>query len=195
MPALARHHYFTEAQYLLLERQRRDKTEYYQGTVYCMAGGSPRHNRLSSRFHFSLNLRLDGKPCQPSSADQQIATPDGLLTYPDLAVICGRIELRPNTTDVATNPTLLVEVLSPSTREYDLGDKLGFYKKIPTLQAVLFAEPDEAKLLLVHRTGAGWRKSEFSGLDAVAPIHCLGIELPLAELYKGLVGPEGPLPI
>ena len=125
-----RHHRFTEEEYLRAERESANKHEYYGGVILGMAGGSLRHNRLCSRINFVLCRLLAGHSCQPSSSDQRLMTPDRLYTYPDVAVYCGKIEVRPGTTDVAVNPKVLVEVLSDSTREYDLGDKLAQYQSI-----------------------------------------------------------------
>lgn len=191
----ARHHYFTEEQYLRREREALHKNEYFDGNVFAMASGSPRHNRSCAAITIALGVRLRGRPCQPSSSDQRLMTPGRLYTYPDLAVYCDKIEVRPGTTDVALNPTVLVEVLSDSTREYDTGEKLRAYQDIPSLRHVLFAEPDEARVVLVSRHGADWVAEDLAGLGAVARLPAIDVELPLAEIYAGLVGPDGPLAI
>lgn len=195
MQAALRHHWFSEEEYLHRERDARDKSEYFGGHIVAMAGGSFRHNRLCAAVHAVLWSRLRGRPCQPSSSDQRLMTPGRLYTYPDAAVFCGRIEARPGTTDVATNPSLLVEVLSDRTREYDLGDKLDAYKQIPSLNQVLFLETERAAAVLVTREEDGWRQDAVDGLDQLLDLGCIGISVPLAELYDGLVGPDGPLPV
>jgi Uma2 family endonuclease len=191
----ARHHYFTEEQYLRREREAVEKSEYFDGNVYAMAGGSFRHNRLCQAIGGALWTRLRGRPCQPSSSDQRLMTPGRLYTYPDLAVYCGKMEVRPGTTDVAINPTVLVEVLSDGTREYDTGEKLVAYQGIPSLRHVLLVEPEEARVTVVSRQGSGWVSEVAVGLDAVARLSAIDVELPLAEIYAGLVGPDGPLAI
>lgn len=190
-----RHHFFTEEEYLRREREAAFKSEYWQGAILAMAGGSFRHNRLCSRIHGVLSAALRGKPCQPSSGDQRLATPDRLYTYPDAAVYCGKIEARAGTSDVATNPTVLVEVLSDSTREYDRGEKLAMYKHVPSLQAVVFVEPDEVLVVVVSRVGDGWKEEVLSSLAQTLRLPAISAEVPLAELYAGVIGPEGPLPV
>lgn len=122
-------------------------------------------------------------------------TPERLYTYPDAAVYCGPIQTRPGAADVALNPTLLVEVLSPSTREYDCGDKLAACQKLPSLRHVLLIESEEARVVLHSRGGRSWMQTVVEGLDADVALAALQITLPLAELYAGVVGPDGPLPV
>lgn len=190
-----RHTQFTEEDYLREERIAGGKSEFYRGHMIAMAGGSFRHNRLCAELIYVFGKHLRGRPWRPSSSDQRLMTPDRLYTYPDLAVYCGKIVVRPGTSDVATNPTVLVEVLSDSTREYDLGDKLDQYKQIPTLKYVLLFEPDEAQATVWSREGEAWVHSEVRGLAADISLSALDITLPMAEIYEGVVGPEGPLAV
>lgn len=191
MPALRRHHRFTEDEYLRYEAGRPTKHEFFDGHILAMAGGTPRHNRLASQVGSVLHARLRGGPCWSASSDQRIRTGDPLNTYADVSVFCGRIELHPGTIDTATNPVVLVEVLSPGTREYDLGDKRKRYEAIPTVGHIVYLETETAKVIVVSRGS----EVTFEGLDAVATLEAIGVELPLAELYEGIVGPDGPLPV
>ena len=186
-----RHHVFSEEEYLFREREVVYKSEYWQGGIFAVAGGSFRHNRVCSRMNRLLSVALDGKPCQPSSGDQRMMTPGRLYTYPDAAVYCGKIAARPGTTDVATNPTVLVEVLSNSTHEYDMGDKLAAYKLIPSLQHVVFVEPDDAIVTVVSRKGARWHEVTVTGLAGRFALPGIGVEIEMSALYEGIVGPEG----
>lgn len=190
-----RHHVFTEEEYLRREREAGSKSEYWQGAILAMAGGSFRHHRVCSRVQMLLGAALAGRPCQPSSSDQRLATPDRLYTYPDAAVYCGPIVARPGTTDVATNPAVLVEVLSDSTREYDLGEKIALYKRIPSLRHVVFIEPDELRVTVVCREAGGWTEAVFDRLEDTLHLPGIDVELTLAALYAGVVGPDGALPV
>ena len=118
-----------------------------------------------------------------------------MYTYPDAAVYCGTIIARAGTTDVATNPSLLVEVLSDSTREYDLGEKLKMYKRIPSLKHIVFVEPDEAHVIVWTQTAGVWHEQTISTLGETLRLAGIDVEVPLSELYAGVVGPEGPLPV
>src|SRR5688500_6312110 len=133
-----RHHRFALDDYFALERATGHKHEYVDGLVLAMAGGTPRHNAISANVLRALGNRLDGSPCVTLTPDQRIRTPDGLYTYADGSVFCGEIAVGPDAT--AENPTVLVEVLSDSTREYDRGEKLERYREIPSLRHVILVE-------------------------------------------------------
>lgn len=182
-----RHHWVSEEEYLRREREALDKSEYYAGAILAMAGGSTRHNRMCSAVTVSLGVQLRGRPCQPYSSDQRLMTPGRLYTYPDVAVYCGKVELRPGTSDVATNPTVLVEVLSDSTREYDTGDKLEAYQQIPSLQHVLLVEPDEVAVTVVSRDNGEWTSKRLTRRHDVVRLPAIGVEFPLSELYADLL--------
>lgn len=182
-----RHHWVSEEEYLRREREALDKSEYYAGAILAMAGGRLSHNRMCSAVTVTLGMQLRGRRCQPYSSDQRLMTPGRLYTYPDLAVYRGQVELRPGTTDVATNPTVLVEVLSDSTREYDTGDKLQAYQQIPSLQHVLLVEPDEVAVTVVSRENDAWSATRLTRRDAVVRLPAIGVEFPLSELYADLL--------
>ena len=178
------HHFIDEREYLLRESMASTKSEYFQGEILAMSGGLPRHNELAARITGLLHERLKGSPCRPFSSDQRIWTPGGLYTYPDLSVICGRVQLHEGTVDVATNPIVLVEVLSPGTRAYDRGEKLELYKAIPSLRDVLLVEQDSPHIEHVYRTEHGWEVRIAHGVDAVVRLVGVQAELPLAEVYE-----------
>ena len=118
-------------------------------------------------------------------ADQRIATGDGVYTYPDASVVCGPLELSSHKgTGTVHNPCVLVEVLSPSTRDYDLGDKLESYKSIPALRHVLLIEAEEPHVRHVRRTAEGWETLEIRALSEV--VEFMGVALPLSEIYEDL---------
>ena len=124
----------TAAEYLAWEREQPSKHEYHLGEIFAMAGGSHRHNFLSNAMGGELRAALRGKPCQVFSSDERISTAQGeRYVYADAVVSCGGVRTEPGTSDVLTNPMIIVEVLSPSTEKFDRGDKWGAYQRIVSL--------------------------------------------------------------
>src|SRR6202007_916231 len=129
------------------------KHEFVDGEIYAMAGGSPRHNELAFRISTAIGI---GKPagCRGFTSDQKIRVlATGRVTYPDISVVCGAVERDPGdyTGHTITNPTLLVEVLSPSTEEVDRISKLRDYRLIPTLREYVLVSQDEPRIEVYRR--------------------------------------------
>jgi Uma2 family endonuclease len=137
LPASSR---FTPDEFLVWERDQRERHIYVGGEVFAMAGGSPRHNRLSARTIARLESGLEGGPCGVFTSDQKLGLPEDDFVYADVAVVCGPLSLRPGTSDVVTNPSVVVEVLSKGTEAY--GDKQRGYLALPSIQHfVLVSQP------------------------------------------------------
>lgn len=176
---------FTEAQYLVLEDASEDKHEFVNGEIYAMAGGSYRHNRICNQLAISLGARLRSGPCAAVGSDQRINVSDtGLYTYPDLAVVCGEPTFHPRSPVTVTNPSLLAEVISESTEEYDRGAKLAHYRRIPSLRVVLLVAQDRRDVE-VHRRlpEGGWAEPEIF-LAGEIPLPEFDTALPLDEIYE-----------
>lgn len=172
-------------EYVALEAATEVRHEWFEGEAVARAGGSVEHATVCGNLYFALRTRL-GSTCQVFGSDLRVAVDaTGLVTHPDVTVVCGAVE-RWHGRDAVANPTLLAEVLSPSTRNYDQGDKFAHYRRIPTLRAVLFVEVGRRHGVLARRMGDLWQLSEHT--QGVIPLPELG-DLPLAELYVGL--PEG----
>ncbi|MEX1362130.1 MAG: Uma2 family endonuclease [Nannocystaceae bacterium] len=171
-----------------IEREESDslKHEFLDGSVWAMAGGSPRHAAIASRIGRLVGRALDGHRCEVFSSDLRVrVTETGLATYPDLSVICDRIELDPEDRHghTATNPTLLVEVLSPSTEAYDRGEKLAHYKRIAALREVMLVAHDERRIDLWRRTPHGWTQLSFRAGEQVVLESLHGIEISVDDVY------------
>jgi Uma2 family endonuclease len=169
-------------EYLKLEQLNSSKHEWLNGLVYMMAGGTFEHGRLVDNVLVALRARLEKRPCQPYSGNFLVRTPSGLGAYPDVMVFCG--EILGDAADpkrAATNPTLIVEVLSDSTEEYDRGEKFENYKSLPSLQHYLLVHQKEPKLELFAR------KEDWSSFIATSgepiEIASIGITLSVDELY------------
>lgn len=145
----------TAADYLAWERQQTDKHEFFHGEVFAMAGGSPRHNALSSRIGGLLDAALGPKGCYTLSSDQRVGIPGGeRYVYPDVSVVCGQMVVESN--DVLVNPTILVEVLSGDTEQYDRGLKWESYQRITSLSDYVLVSQREARIEHFRRERDAW---------------------------------------
>lgn len=180
----ARLHSYSFRDYLVVEEMSGVKNEYLDGEIYAMAGGSVLHAALSASVLALLHRQLSGR-CQVHTSDLRIRVlATGLATYPDVTVVCGPVETDPENQNTVVNPTLLVEVLSPSTIAYDLGQKFEHYRSVPSLQAVVYVWQDQPRLEVRERAGDGWRTTVTEG-QGVAVISTLDCRLDLATLYGG----------
>jgi Uma2 family endonuclease len=174
-------------EYYRLERDAVEKSDWYDGEMFNMAGGTTNHSRIKMNLARELGAQLKGASCEPLDSDQRLKIPStGLRTYPDAAVYCGPIEYDPEDeqSQTATNPTVVFEVLSDSTEAYDRGLKAEGYRGIPSLQAHLLISQRSPHIELFERQNDGsWRFREVHGLDATLRIEAIGVTLSLGELY------------
>jgi Uma2 family endonuclease len=175
MVRVAERSQMTADDYLAWEREQPVRHEFYRGEVFAMAGGSMRHNRLCVKLARVLDTQLEGR-CAVLSSDQRVvAAPRSRYVYPDLSVVCGPIVAEPGTSDVLMNPTLLVEVLSSSTEQYDRGLKWEGYQRIESLTDYLLvsqAAPriehflrDRKRTWVYQFAGAGERLALTNGVE------------------------------
>lgn len=177
--------HFRAEEYLALEQAAETKHEYYDGKIYDMAGGSPDHNLVSLNVGAVLRQLLEPTPCRVFTSDMRVLVEaEELYTYPDVSVVCGKLQFDPKSKTTITNPIVLVEILSPFTRKDDRGAKFQFYKKIPSLQQVIIIDPDRAHVEVLRRAARGqWTIEMYNRLEASAVIHALDCEIPLAQIY------------
>lgn len=152
-----------------------------------MAGASNRHDLVVLNLLAEFRTRLRGSGCTPFTGDGAVETRPGQIRRPDAGVDCGR---RDPEGYVAADPRLVAEVLSPSTRDFDAVEKLAEYKTQESLEHILYIEPNRPEVIVYSRAGdRSWVKSRVEALDSSIPLPALGIELPLAEIYDGVVFP------
>lgn len=176
--------------YLEIERQTDTRHEFLDGEVFAMAGGTLRHSATKANLLGQFYVGLRGRaPCRTYDSDTKIRVPaTGLATYPDLAIICGQPEVDAEDPNAATNPTLLAEVLSPSTEAWDRGGKFDHYQQLPSLQHYLLLDPRKPLLQHFERQADGsWRLTTHR---AGGSLTVLGVTLSVDELYADL--PEDP---
>ncbi len=127
--------YHSPEEYLALEETAEYRSEYYRGEIFAMAGGSANHNRIARNLLIAFDDALEGKPYEAFITDMRLyVKKNGLYTYPDVMVVCGKLEFVKGRTDTLTNPVVIVEVLSESTEGYDRGTKFELYRAVDTLQ-------------------------------------------------------------
>lgn len=185
--------------YLAAEEASSERRALHNGEVFAMAGGSTVHALLSARAAALLDRALDGRPCAALSGDQRVHINETNVTYPDVVVACPPLERPPLDRHGISNPTLLVEVLSPSTEQWDRGGKLRLYRTIPSLRHVLFIAQTHWRVELWSRgeDGVWWLREAGPG-GAVHLAH-LDLTLEVDALYArsadfGGPGPETPAP-
>jgi Uma2 family endonuclease len=177
----AQRHY-TIDEYFAVEAMSPVRNEYFDGEILAMAGGSPNHNRISRNVLLALEPKLRDGRCESFGCHTRILTASGLYTYPDAVVICGPIILSGDRESI-TNPTVLVEVLSPSTRAYDRGEKFELYRSILTFRDYLLIEQNAVDV--EHRWHAGdqWSSVRKTALDDVIQLNSIEVDLKVADLY------------
>ncbi len=183
LPALVKK--FTPAEYLTLERSASYRSEYFQGEIFAMAGGSPRHSQLKTNLIIALGVPLRGHTCTLYDSDLRILVhPTGLYTYPDASIVCGPLELADGQQDVVLNPTVLFEVLSNSTEAYDRGQKFGHYRQIESLREFVLVSQSEVLVERYQRNPDNtWTLTESRGIDALLALNSVSITVPLREIY------------
>lgn len=177
----------TEEEYLLFEKASRDKHEFFKGEVFAMAGAGARHNVIFSNLFGELAYRLKGKPCKPYGSDLRIHIPENsLYTYPDISIICGEIIPSKMDADTAIQPTVLIEILSPSTRNYDEGIKFRLYREIPTLKEFITIDTESIRIESYRINGQGnWELKDYRSIDETLSVPTVSVSLALKEIYEG----------
>lgn len=182
----------TYAEYLAIEEASEGKHEYVHGEMFAMSGGTPRHARLQNRLGSALEVALDGRRCAPYGPDLRLHFAElDESAYADAVVICGPVvtDLDPH---AATNPTIVCEVLSPSTEAYDRGRKFEKYRTLSTLQEYVLVSQDRAYVEVFRRGADGlWTLRTYSAGTAVE-LASVGVTLDVDRLYRGVLDEPEP---
>ncbi len=178
--------YLSPADFLEFERASDTKHEYYQGEVFDMSGASLKHNILFSNIFSGLTTALKGKECRPFGSDLRVHIPiNTLYTYPDISVVCGKVETTDDSFDTITNPTVIIEILSASTRNYDLGKKFLLYRQIPSLKNYIMIDSEEVRVLMYTRNdNQTWIFEEHTNLENILTINAIGTVLEIKNIYE-----------
>ena len=175
-------------EYLALERRGEEKHEYLAGELVAMVGASFRHNLIQTRVLASLYQQLRGRPCEVTPSDLRVAVGAlGIYTYPDVTVVCGEPQFEDAEQDTLLNPTVLVEILSPSTESYDRGKKFQPYRLIPTFREYLLIAQDQPLIEhYVRQAHNRWLLATFEQLGDVIALDAIACTLALADVYAGI---------
>lgn len=183
----------TPEEYLRSEQDAAERHEYYHGEVFAMAGGTPDHSLVINNFNGELRNRLKGKPCRVYESNLRVrAGRAGRYAYPDSSVICGERQFDPldPRQETVVNPTLLAEVLSPSTETWDRGGKFQGYQQIESLREYVLVSTDKPLVeTFLRQSGGTWLYAAAAGPDARVVLKSVGVELPLVEIYDGVEFP------
>jgi phenylacetic acid degradation protein len=177
---------FTIEDYLREEEGSNQRHEYYQGEIFLMSGAKADHNRIVMSMAIALAVKLKGSPCEVFNADQRVHVQQNtLFTYPDLSIVCGEPEYYKDDNLNLTNPTVIVEVLSPSTKNYDRGDKMRLYQDLTSLREYIMV--DSQAVLVEHFAkgeGGEWLLQKYDQLRDTLQIATVGVALQLTEIYE-----------
>ena len=180
--------YVTEKEYLAFERNALDKHEYYKGEVFAMSGASFKHNLIESNLRGALHSFLKGKKCREFGSNLRVHIPQNTLyTYPDIIVICDEPIFVDNEFDTITNPSVIIEILSASTADYDRGAKFDLYREITTLKDYILVDSKSIHVVSYSRNNDNtWTLSETKNLNDNININSIDFTITLADIYEGI---------
>lgn len=171
--------------FLAWEREERERHVYFRGEVFAMSGGSPRHSLLVSHMIARLDTAL-AKPCDVHTADLRLGVSDDHFVYADAVVACRPLAFRPGTTDVVTNPLVVVEVLSKSTESHDRGDKQAGYLALPSVHHLVLVSQREPRVEVYTRESDGSFRFHIHEPGDTIRLERIGAEIAVDELYEGV---------
>ena len=180
-------HLLSPEEYVALERKLGVKHEYHAGQVFAMAGVSVPHARIQMNFAYRLTGALMDSPCSAYPSDLRVVIEAAdMATYPDLSIVCGKVERAKAFKHSCVNPTVLLEVLSPSTERYDRGVKFDQYRKLNSLREYVLISQDAMAVDLYRLNSGLWVFHSLRGEEAVLSLASTGIEIPLSDIYRGV---------
>jgi len=178
--------FYSIQEYLEMENEALEKHEYYKGEIFAMSGAGARHNIISVNILISLGISLKGKKCRPYGNDMRINIPENtLFTYPDISIFCGEVKTLKEDQNTATLPIAIIEILSPSTRNYDRGVKFMLYRAIPSLTDYILIESESIHVehFAINKEGL-WQLKELNNPGEEIFLETLSIKLSLEEIYE-----------
>jgi Uma2 family endonuclease len=179
--------HYTIEEYLEMERASNVKHEYYQGEIFAMSGANPRHNFIFSNVFGEMCIQLKNSACHPFGSDMRMHIPENtLFTYPDISVYCGDPTITDIDEDTVTQPSIIIEILSKSTRDYDRGKKFNLYCDIPTLKEYVLIDTEKI-CVEVYRINAHkqWGLQEYKTLEETVQLPTVDVSLLVKDIYRG----------
>lgn len=178
---------FTVEEYLQMEEVSEEKHEYYQEEIFAMSGPKVPHNIIAVNILSLLKQKLKGKSCRPFNSDQRIHIPqNSLFTYPDISIVCGEIVTLNNDNWNILNPAVIIEILSPGTKDYDRGGKFKLYRDITTLKEFLLIDSETISIEAFRiNEGGHWELEEYKKPNDSIVIKIVQVSIPVMEIYEG----------
>ena len=177
--------YFTSEEYLEIERSATSKHEFFEGEIFAMAGAGARHNVIFGNLFGELAYHSKGTACKPYGRNLRIHIPENtLFTYPDISVICGDIVSTGEDNDSVLQPSVLIEILSPSNKDYDRGTKFKLYRDIPSLNEYILIDSESVNIEIFRKNeNQQWLLQEYKNPDEYLQISTINFQLTLREIY------------
>lgn len=174
--------------YFEMEETAFEKSEYYHGEIFVMSGASVNHNLIVMNTGSALHVKLSDAGCLVFPSDIKVELDPGRhYAYPDISVVCGEIAYGAGRNDIITNPKVIVEILSESTRDYDRGGKFAAYRELPSLTDYILIE--QYRVLIEHfsrKSSELWEMRIYRSQDDMLDIDSMGLSLPLRDIYKNI---------
>ena len=185
-------HFYTPEEYLALEEKAEYRSEYYQGQIIAMAGGSLNHNRAAGNIHTTLNNAFTNKPCEAFIGDVRLwIEKANRFTYPDVMVVCGEPEFFEGRTDTITNPKAIIEILSKSTESDDRSDKFHAYWTLDTFEEYVLVDQYRVHVEYFRRVSEKqWELQVFTKMSDTLTLKSIEVEIPLDEIYHNVTWDE-----
>jgi len=178
--------YYTREEYLAIEDQMDFRSEFYDGEIIAMSGGSRNHSVICFNTIRRIGEGIDEKNCVGFDSNMKLDIAEqNLFVYPDVMVVCGDIEFSENRTDIIRNPVLIIEVPSPSTEGFDRGDKFAYYRSLPSFREYVLISQNEPRVEVFYKQDANkWLYSVFRGLEKAVVLQTIQHKLSLKEIYQ-----------
>jgi Uma2 family endonuclease len=182
-----KYNFISPDEYLKMEREMEERNEYYDGLVLAMSGASLEHNAIDRNLIMTVGNFLKGKECQILPSHMRVSNPSREnYLYPDASIVCGKPELEDDKFDTLTNPSVIFEILSPSTKGADKRRKFFFYMQIPSLKEYIMIDSERRHIIISRKQAdSSWKFEELHDDASALFIQTINFSLPLSELYEG----------
>jgi Uma2 family endonuclease len=177
---------YTVEEYLEMEKESTVKHEYYQGEIFAMSGAGNNHNKIFSNVFVEIGINLKGKACSPYGSDMRMNIPENtLFTYPDISIYCNDIKHIEIDEESFILPTVIIEILSPSTKNYDRGKKFTLYKDIPPLKEYIMIDSESVWVQAFYIDDENnWKLNEHKEISDTLNLISMGFDVALNDIYN-----------
>lgn len=178
--------FITPEEYLRREETALEKSEYFNGEIFMMAGGTPNHNEICSNIATEVRVRLRGTSCrQFGSESKLLVNANGLYTYPDGMIVCNKVQTTKDSTQIILNPTVIFEVMSPTSENYDRGEKFRLYRPLKSFKEYILVHQDRAYIEQhIREKDGSWRMYFVEGIDEMLNLRTVDLSISLRQIYE-----------